>query len=1109
MLLLIASPIRKPTIKTNNEVIDMDLTQLQLDTMKLPLRNKYIRLEILNYDFKVVDRIEGECVGGELSKDASSPVRRSGSVSIAIPTQYQAESIISKLDGYDITVGGKIWLDKIVRVSIGVVNYLEKNSPTVWYRFGLCLIDTPLREYRGQEYILSFNLLDYISILTSDRYGQLTGTATVIEKGEYVTKSDGTIEYVRTPLQDALTAVIRDLAGFNKFVIYPIPTKWQYLPYDIKYDIGATVMDILNQFMEILSTWQMYVDNDGVLTIEPIPSGEETPTIPVEESTLTSNTQKYDFGNVKNQVVIYGKNNECTYYTQSSVAQVSSFNWESSDVIITEDTDVQVICDNMSGDSYIFVDDKIIRVVTETNAHSTFNNEGYIVGQGIAQDKEYIYFTTREGDTADAIKFMRLKKQQELELTNLTTEGIGVALVGIHITQDGAADYALFNNENSIIFYNIASGVSEEILLKYKTNTGDLENFDAYRMWLSGGNIYALQVETETSGSGVETLRRIDYTDRDKLNNGEWTTIYAHPFPSGGHLSPEGIETDELYIYGMYKGGYYDYNTGVDYSYGNMQSYFNSPPFNEGTHIDFDELLGDTYGGYVASNTTIYAYNWGGTIIRFDKSQYSVANIIANLGAEHLVAMGYNSFNNTLLAVEGKSSNGTNYIYTYMIKIPNEVTLDNGILNLRYETVDINNFTIKGTSFGFQRDWDIAQLPYKVRIYNGDTPLSYIENGIAVSEFELHTFEDIIPYTDYVKAVQNIFGSNIQYSQGDYVSYAGGIYVCLVDCIGIYPENKLYWDAIIPPNQGEIIYYIRISGGDIDSNFKVKINKNLKFEYCGKSNASDTVITDVQSNPYYINSLIIGENYYCGTVYDKSHINKYSLYINDWANSVNSISDGCILTFMVAKTNNSQPNTQIVVYNSRHEYLADGLLIGGNNRVVYEALVANYTIYKVRYDATNNQFVFLGRHDTALTLVKSGGEFDNLYADRLVYERCLYELYTHSNLNNNITLQSVPNYALDVNNKISLSQNAAKPYLQADVEYFMAKIPRTNVYEKIQTADGLIFITADSDELEGSKKINYLIKSITYPLGVENSATQNIIGCQIYDYGNLMGSDYR
>lgn len=1087
----------------------MDLTQLQLDTMKLPLRNKYIRLEILNYDFKVVDRIEGECVGGELSKDASSPIRRSGSVSIAIPTQYQAESIISKLDGYDITVGGKVWLDKIVRVSIGVVNYLEKNSPTVWYRFGLCLIDAPSRNYTGQEYILSFNLLDYITILTSDRYGQLTGTKTVVEKGEYVSQTDGTIAYKRTPTQDALTAVIRDLAGFDKFVIYPIPTKWQYLPYDIKYDIGATVMDILNQFMEILSTWQMYMDNDGVLTIEPIPSGEEAPTIPIDESTLTSNTQEADFGNVKNQVVVYGRNNECTYYTQSSATQFSSIAWESSEVIITEDTEAQVICDNMSGDAYIFVADKIIRYVSQTNTYLTSNNEGYIVVPGVSQDKEYIYFTTRESDTADSIKFMRLKKQQKLELTNLTTEGNGVTFVGVNITNNGVADYALFNGENSIIFYYITSGVSEEVLLKYKTDSGTVENFDAYRMWLSSGNLYALQVEYETGGSGVETLRRIDYTDRYKLNNGEWTTIYAHSFSSNGHALPEGIETDDLYIYGMYKGGYYDWGTGVDYSYGYMQSYFNSPPFTGGSQIGFDELLGDTYGGYVASDTTIYAYNWGGTIIRFDKSQYSVANIVANLGAKHLVAMGYNSFNNTLLAVGGESSNGTNYIFTYMIKIPNEVTLDNGILNLRYKTVDINNFTIKGTSFGFQRDWDIAQLPYKVRIYNEDTPLSYIENGITVSEFELHTFEDIIPYTDYVNAVQNIFGSNIQYSKGDYVSYAGGIYVCLVDCIGIYPENKLYWDAIIPPNQGEIIYYIRISGGDIDSNLKVKINKNLKFEYCGKSNASDTVVTDVQSNPYYINSLIIGENYYCGTVYDKSHINKYSLYINDWANSVNSISDGCILTFMVAKTNNSQPNTQIVVYNSRHEYLVGGPLVGDNNRVVYGALVANYTIYKVRYDATNHQFVFLGRHDTALTLVKSGGEFDNLYADRLVYERCLYELYTHSNLNNSIALQAVPNYALDVNNKIAIPQNSAKPYLQADVEYFMAKVPRTNVHEKIQTADGLIFITADSDELEGSKKINYLIKSITYPLGVENSATQNIVGCQIYDYGNLMGSDYR
>lgn len=1093
----------------------MDLTQLQLDTMKLPLRNKYIRLEILNYDFKVVDRIEGECVGGELSKDASSPVRRSGSVSIAIPTQYQAESIVSELDGYDITVGGKIWLDKIVRVSIGVVNYLEENSPTVWYRFGVCLIDAPTRNYTGQEYILSFNLIDYISILTSDRYGQLTGTATVVEKGEYVTNVDGTIEYQRTPLQDALTAVIRDLAGLDKFVIYPIPTRWQFLPYDIKYDIGATVMDILNQFMEILSTWQMYMDNDGVLTIEPIPSGEEAPTLPVDESTLTSNTQEADFGNVKNQVVIYGKNNECTYYTQSSATQVFSVAWESSDVQIDEYTKTQVVCDNMSGDAYIFVTNKIVRYIAESNTFLTTTNEGYVFEQGVFQDKQYIYFVVREGDEenyyADSIKLMRFQKKSfgDLQLTDLTSENEGT-LIGLHISNDGNADYALLNGTNSIMFYDIASGVTEEVLLKYRTDSGTVENFDAYRMWLSGGNLYALQVETETGGFGVETLRRIDYTDRYKLNNGEWTTIYANSFPSGGHLSPEGIETDELYIYGMYSGERYDWDTGITYSYGYMQSYFNSSPFNQGTQIDFDELFGSEYGGYVSSNTAIYAYNWGGTILRFDKSQYSVANVIANLGTKYLAAVGYNSFNSTLFAVEGEVVDNTNYIYIYVINVPNEVTLDNGVLNLRYKTVDINNFTIKGTSFGFQRDWDIAQLPYKVRIYNGDTPISYIENGITVSEFELHTFEDIVPYPQYVKAIQNIFGSDIQYSRGNYVSYEGGIYVCSVDCIGIYPENKLYWTPIIPPNQGEIIYYIRVSGGDIDSNLKVKINKNLKFEYCGKANASDVVVTDNPSNPYYINSLIEGENYYCGVAYDKSHINKYSLYINDWEKSVDTITDGCILSFMVAKTNNSNPNTQIEVYNSKHEKLASGPLIGSNrNSVVYEALVANYTIYKIRYDAANTRFIFLGRHDTALTLVKSGGEFDNLYADRLVYERCLYELYTHSNLNNNITLQAVPNYALDVNNKIAISQNAAKPYSQADVEYFMANVPRTNVHEKIQTADGLILITADSEELEGSKKINYLIKSITYPLGVENSTTQNIVGCQIYDYGNLMGSDYR
>lgn len=1099
----------------------MDLTQLQLDTMKLPLRNKYIRLEILNYDFKVVDRIEGECVGGELSKDASSPIRRSGSVSIAIPTQYQAESIISELDGYDITVGGKVWLDKIVRVSIGVVNYLEKNSPTVWYRFGLCLIDTPSRNYTGQEYILSFNLLDYITILTSDRYGQLTGTKTVVEKGEYVTQTDGTIAYKRTPTQDALSAVIRDLAGLDKFVIYPIPKRWEYLPYDIKYDIGATVMDILNQFMEILSTWQMYMDNDGVLTIEPIPSGEEAPTIPIDESTLTSNTQEADFGNVKNQVVVYGRNNECTFFTGISESYIDI---------------------NQPSDGYTY---------------------SLIVGENV-----YVYSTCERTATANPpIGIYSIKTGTKVGELEVPQDARGASIDLCYDTVDTL--YLVGGSVNDKFFtYNINTKlwtrINDKIPTGYRFGCANSEGAMFYTgQRIQGGSYYTLigtynksngewdnstvrTIEVPTSAGGVRTFA---------VNSRQIACAINRLAVCSTYMLPQNDTEKEIKVAKNQSGGSVIRADEIHYT----ENYLVAV---DSTTNNITILNADTLG-HIADRTTMGS----GTIV--GQSSYFInQNSIANIGDtiyyyyrwvdpasvdaiidkniyaydiknNYFYIVGEStkykpqqigSVNDTvLLFAQYPLSTGKQETTAYRInKVTNLncVNEEGNTLILKYDTLDIGKFTIKGTLFGFTKTNEYIGSPYnKIKIYNGDTPLSYTKGGITYDTFDLQYFENAIPYDKYYGAISNGFSLTQKYVAGSWAVWNNSLYECQQDCIGVYPTDIRYWENIQPKMQVDTTYIVRISEGTInneqDSQFygQVVINEKLKFEFVGKQEASYSLVNDNRESPYYVNSLIPTRNYYCGelqfNVKATTHtVCSYDVYLDDYDEEVTSLSDGDILTFMVPRGNNNWGSTTFEIYNSKHKKIKGFAPVVRDNkdvakRSIQGSLVANYTIYKVRYDEANNQFVFLGRHDTALTLVKSGGEFDNLYADRLVYERCLYELYTHSNLNNRIALQAVPNYALDVNNKIPISQNAAKPYLQADVEYFMAKVPRTNVHEKIQTADGLIFITADSDELEGSKKINYLIKSITYPLGVENSATQNIVGCQIYDYGNLMGSDYR
>ena len=444
----------------------MNISNEQLRAVELPIRRKRIRVQLLDFDYRVVDEIEGVCVGGTLSKDAGSDLRRSGSVTMSIPIDKNATTFLDSVQGFTITVGGKIWIDRYVKIFIGIDDYTQSPQKTVWYKFGVCLIDQPVRLFSATDYTISFNTLDLMGRLTGLRQGQLNTLTTVFEQGtatdqqypctvdwdndaytinegkyffassiakqiqakvgttehtealaetvfegnryvlvitnkvgaigsladnwvleafiddyETVTadfyyffedtrvdintyakgwykgnrvantispsgtpnfqmpfnvqskigsteniyfqpyqcgdvcnKICSTATYVRNETQERLESVITELGGIRRYNIYPLPEKYKYLPYDIKVGIGATVYDILSEFMKILSTWQMYFDDDGVLIIEPIPSGTYSPALPMSAGQLISSETSFDFQNVKNQITIYGRLNSATSF---------------------------------------------------------------------------------------------------------------------------------------------------------------------------------------------------------------------------------------------------------------------------------------------------------------------------------------------------------------------------------------------------------------------------------------------------------------------------------------------------------------------------------------------------------------------------------------------------------------------------------------------------------------------------------------------------------------------------------------------------------------------------------------------------------------------------
>ena len=296
----------------------MNFTQEQLDTNQLPIRWKRIKLEVLNTDFQTLATLEGNAVGGSLQKDATNFVRRSGSIQMCIPNIASANTFLDYVEGVTINVNGKIWLDKYIKIWMGIDNYIQpygEDPKTVWYNFGICLIDQPVRTFSADGFTMDFNVIDLSAKMNGDRSGQLAVITTLFPRVQGY-DDDGKPIYTET--EQAISTCIEELTEFKRYTIYPIPDKWKYLPYDIKMDVGSTVYTALEQFLNILSGWQMYFDNDGIFVVEPIPSGANDIVYPLNLQLNTQDVNSVDFNNVRNQVIVYGRSHNVDFFGELS-----------------------------------------------------------------------------------------------------------------------------------------------------------------------------------------------------------------------------------------------------------------------------------------------------------------------------------------------------------------------------------------------------------------------------------------------------------------------------------------------------------------------------------------------------------------------------------------------------------------------------------------------------------------------------------------------------------------------------------------------------------------------------------------------------------------------
>ena len=257
---------------------------------------KYIKLEILNFQYNVVDEISGNLTAMSVNIDSESDLRRSCNLTFVVTDA-----------SFDVKAGNKIWLDKFCRPWVGYENIYT--GTIQWYNQGIYLINAPSWRYNATTHELSLAGLDLASKLTGLRNGELEGIPTKIPAGSSV--------------REAMIAAI-ELAGFTKYTISEckdVDGNIIAVPNDIEIAQGGTVWNIVTQLRDILPRYETFFDVDGVFIYQPIPTGSGDPVIiddTIWPNLLIDESINNDFESVKNYIEVYGRTIDPSYFSTNT-----------------------------------------------------------------------------------------------------------------------------------------------------------------------------------------------------------------------------------------------------------------------------------------------------------------------------------------------------------------------------------------------------------------------------------------------------------------------------------------------------------------------------------------------------------------------------------------------------------------------------------------------------------------------------------------------------------------------------------------------------------------------------------------------------------------------
>ena len=278
------------------------ITQEYYDVIQQSNRDIFVRLSLLNYQLKKVDEIQGVTLSGSISDDATSDIRHTLSI-----------SLIVKDSSFLVSSDKKIWMDKYIKVEIGIKN--KKTSQIVYWNKGFFMINQPSISYSPSDNTLSFTGVDLMAKMTGKRNGQLQ-SKTVIPVG--------------TPISTAIQTVVKTLGGFPNVVVQQSTNE---VPYDITKEAGDTIYSLIDDLRNLYMDNEIFFSVEGIFYYQKITNKINDPIVlnfyELYRDLVLKVGTDWNFENIHNRIIVNGRqldNGTRITYTLDNTDVNSPFN---------------------------------------------------------------------------------------------------------------------------------------------------------------------------------------------------------------------------------------------------------------------------------------------------------------------------------------------------------------------------------------------------------------------------------------------------------------------------------------------------------------------------------------------------------------------------------------------------------------------------------------------------------------------------------------------------------------------------------------------------------------------------------------------------------------